>query len=101
MDKIRQRKLEARANRQESMKLRYNPTVEKTVILPQPTNMVKNEVIKVKEKVIPLEKVSKSPVIAVEVKRGRGRPRKETTEKINKVTKHLQAKKTVKGKGKK
>jgi hypothetical protein len=71
------------------------PTVEKTIIqVPQPKALIKNEVMKVSEKV----KI-KTPVIA-ETKRGRGRPRKIVAEKINKSTKHLQEI-TVKGKGKK
>ena len=95
MNKLRQRKMEARAGRLEALRTRDMPTIEKTIVhVPQPKALVKNEVIKVSEKV-----KSKSPKATVEVKRGRGRPRKETTENIKKSTKHLQAI-TVKGKGK-
>ena len=95
MNKLRARKIEARANRQEALHSRGMPTVEKTIIqVPQPKALVKKEVMKV------IEKSNKSPKTTVEVKRGRGRPRKETTENINKSTKHLQVT-TVKGKGKK
>jgi hypothetical protein len=101
------------------MRLRYGDpsTAEKTVVnVPAPINMIKNEPIKaiVKEElVLPVSKkeikkfieakpiIVKSPKEAVEVKRGRGRPRKETTEKIVKPSKHLREKITVKGKGKK
>ena len=92
---MRARKIEARANRQEVLHSRGMPTVEKTIIqVPQPKTLVKKELMKV------IEKSNKSPKTTVEVKRGRGRPRKETTENINKSTKHLQEI-TVKGKGKK
>ena len=98
MNKLRARKIEARANRQEALHSRGMPTVEKTIIqVPQPKALVKKEVMKV------IEKSNKSPKTTVEVKRGRGRPRKETTENINKSTKHLQVNKkvTATGKGKK
>lgn len=88
--------MEARANRLEALHSRGMPTIEKTIIhVPQPKVLIKKEVIKVDEKI-----KSKSPKVTVEVKRGRGRPRKETTENIIKSTKHLQVI-TVKGKGKK
>jgi hypothetical protein len=81
LDKIRQRKLEARAHRQEIL----HPTAEKTKIqLPQPRNLVSN----------------KSPKVTETIKRGRGRPPKVASEKIN-IKKALAGKKTVKGKGKK
>ena len=96
MNKLRARKMEARAGRLEALHSRGMPTIEKTIIqVPQPKALIKKEVIKVDEKI-----KSKSPKATVEVKRGRGRPRKETTENIIKSTQHLQAI-TVKGKGKK
>jgi hypothetical protein len=94
LDKVRERKLEARARRQESL---HGVTAEKTIIqVPQPKNLMsKGEIIKVEKKLI------KSPVIAEVVKRGRGRPPKAKSENIVKNSKALTGKKTVKGKGKK
>lgn len=75
MNRQRQRKLDARARRQESL---HGITAKDTgVKVPQPKNLVKNEVVKVKE-----VKIVKSPVITEVVKRGRGRPPKAMTEKI-------------------
>jgi hypothetical protein len=66
--------MEARASRLERYHTNDKSTIEKTIVqIPQPKNLVKNEGVIVK---------SKSPKVAVEVKRGRGRPRKETTENI-------------------
>jgi hypothetical protein len=88
--------MEARENRLEVLRNRDKPTIEKTIIqLPQPKNLIKKENVKVELK-------SKSPKVAVEVKRGRGRPRKETTENINKSKKVMAGnKKLVSTKGKK
>ena len=88
--------MEARENRLESLRNRDKPTIEKTVVqLPQPKNLVKKENVKVELK-------SKSPKVTVEVRRGRGRPRKETTENINKSKKVMAGnKKLVSTKGKK
>jgi hypothetical protein len=64
LDKVRQRKLDARAHRQEVL----NPTVKKTAIqAPQPKDF--NIVINKK-----LE--NKRPDVAETIKRGRGRPKK-------------------------
>jgi hypothetical protein len=66
---VRQRKLEARAHRQEIL----HPTAEKTIIqVPQPKNLIVNKA------------KNKSPEIAEPVKRGRGRPPKSESDK-NKV----------------
>jgi hypothetical protein len=104
---IRQRKLDARAHRQESL---HGVTTEKTLIkTPQPKNFPVNEIIKLgaplsKElkKEMPLVKkiLIKSPVVTEAIKRGPGRPRKIESEKISKVEKRLTGKKTVKSKGK-
>jgi hypothetical protein len=68
--------MEARASRLERYHTNDKSTIEKTIIhVPQPKNLVKNKGEKTIVK-------SKSPKVAVEVKRGRGRPRKETTENI-------------------
>ncbi len=69
MNKVRQRKLDARARRQESLH-NQGVTAEKTVVkVPQPKALVKKEKIEV--------------VKNVEVKRGRGRPPKVSTSKEN------------------
>ena len=53
--------MEARAGRLEALRTRDMPTIEKTIVhVPQPKALVKNEVIKVSEKV-----KSKLPVVAV------------------------------------
>lgn len=93
MNKVRERKLEARARRQESFNNKYSITAEKTIIqVPQPKSLIKNEIVKAEK--------NKSPVITESTKRGRGRPPKVVSEKIN-SSKALTGKKTVKGKGKK
>ena len=92
MNKVRERKLEARARRQESL---HGVTTEKTIIqVPQPKNMVKkeSEIIKVK---------SKSPEVTEVVRRGPGRPPKMASEKINKKMVTGKAKKLAGTKGKK
>lgn len=93
MNKVRERKLEARARRLESFRNQYGMnTAEKTIIqVPQPKALVKNDPVKVDKN---------KPVLTEPVKRGRGRPPKAVSEKINK-TKALAGKKTAKGKGKK
>lgn len=95
MDKIRQRKMEARAHRQEVL---HGSTVENTVIqMPQPKILIKNDV----DKVI-VKKSIKTPVVAEIIKRGPGRPRKIVSEKIDKKNKgNLKGKKLVSAKGKK
>jgi hypothetical protein len=86
LDKVRQRKLEARAHRQEAL----HPIAKKTILqVPQPKNLIVKETVK----------INKSPVATETVKRGRGRPPKMVSEKIN-TSKALTGKKTVKGKGK-
>ena len=80
MNKIRQRKMEARAHRQEVL---HGSTVENTVIqTPQPKILIKNDA----EKVI-VKKSIKTPVVAEIIKRGPGRPRKIVSEKIEKKNK--------------
>ena len=80
MNKLRQRKLIARENRQASLHSQ-GITVEKTSIeLPQPKALVKKEIVK------------------VEVKRGRGRPPKSLTKLDKKIAQV--AEKTAKGKRK-
>jgi hypothetical protein len=95
LDRVRQRKMEARAHRQEVL---HGSTVENTVIqTPQPKILIKNDAVKiiVKESI-------KTPVVAEIVKRGPGRPRKMISEKIEKKTKgNLKVKKLVSAKGKK
>jgi hypothetical protein len=69
MNRLRQRKLVARENRQASLKSQ-GITVEKTVVkVPQPKALEKKEKVLVEKKKNVLEKV-------LEVKRGRGRPPK-------------------------
>jgi hypothetical protein len=94
MDRNRQRKLEARARRQESLRNR-DTTVEKTANFPEPKNLISNAGIivgkssnmlgkgELKEKVIPLPKIVKSPKETVITKRGRGRPPKVKAEQIS------------------
>ena len=89
MNVVRQRKLEARARRQESL---HGITVEKTNIqVPQPSNFPVNEVVKVgkslskelKKEMPSIKKtVIKSPVVAEIAKRGPGRPRKVVSDLI-------------------
>lgn len=85
MGAARQRKLDARARRQESMATRYNPTAEKTIIqVPQPKALQKNEVVKVNK----IEKVKKV-IEKIPEKRGRGRPPKSVNLKNQKGTKKV------------
>jgi hypothetical protein len=70
LDKQRHRRLEARANRQES--LRKQGTVEKTIDLPQPKVLQKVEKIIVKK--------NELPKVAEVVRRGPGRPPKAISE---------------------
>jgi AT hook motif. len=79
--------MEARAQRQD----RLNPTVKETVQIPNKKNEVKKENVVIK---------SNFPEVAVIEKRGRGRPRKVETEKINIHTKNFQKGKVPAGKGK-
>ena len=89
MNRVRQRKLDARARRQESLH-NQGVTAEKTIVkVPQPKALVKKEKIEV--------------VKNVEVKRGRGRPPK-VSNNVLKESKNVQvtgSKKTAKDKGKK
>jgi len=74
MNRLRQRKLIARENRQASLH-NQGMTVEKTSVkLPQPKALEKKETVKVK-------KEKSIPVVAEVVKRGPGRPPKTTTDK--------------------
>jgi hypothetical protein len=95
LDKVRQRKLEARAHRQEAL----HPTPEKTIIqVPQPRNLVTNFPI-VADKI---KETNKLPKVAEIVKRGRGRPPKAVSEKIDKKKKVISGnKKLASTKGKK
>lgn len=90
MNIVRERKLNARAHRQEIL----HPIAKKTVIqVPQPKELNKKETVIVKTKL---------PEVTEIAKRGRGRPPKAVSDKINKSNKkNLAGKKTVKGKGKK
>jgi hypothetical protein len=89
MGALRQRKLDARARRQESLRNQGMITAEKTIIqAPQPKALKKEEVIKV-------NKVVKNNVKVPE-KRGPGRPPKSVASKNLKGIK-----KTSKGKEKK
>ena len=91
MNRLRQRKLIARENRQASLHSQ-GMTVEKTVIkVPQPKVLEKKEIVKVKEKSI--------PVVAVVVKRGPGRPPKKATDKN--IERRESKSLTVRSKGKK
>ncbi len=93
MGALRQRKLDARARRQESLRNQGMITAEKTIIqVPQPKVLKKEEVIKVNKVT---NKVVKNNVKVPE-KRGPGRPPKSVTSKNLKGIK-----KTSKGKEKK
>jgi hypothetical protein len=82
LDKARHRRIEARERRQESLHNR-GVTVENTSVkFPQPKNMIVKEVVKL-SKLGTNEKINKLPDATVQVKRGRGRPRKESTENIS------------------
>jgi hypothetical protein len=105
MNRARQRRLDARENRQESLHNRGNtvePTVNK-IQVPQPKNFPVKGIVKVKENVIQKNVSVNSPNVTVIEKRGRGRPKKLITDKNNKVeksTKNL-VKKSVKKSAKK
>jgi len=91
MNRLRQRKLDARENRQASLHSQ-GMTVEKTIVkLPQPKALVKKE------------KVLVESVKNVEVKRGRGRPPKASYVNTKEISKAqvVGYKKTMKGKEKK
>lgn len=75
---LKQRKFEARAHRQECL---HATGTNETVQVPQPKNLIKNN------NVIKVEKKSNPPVVTEIAKRGRGRPRKVVSEKINNVNK--------------
>jgi hypothetical protein len=98
MGAAKTRRIEAREHRQESLHNR-GTTVETTIQLPQPKNLVKNEVIKVSENVS-----NKLPKVTEIAKRGRGRPPKAVSDKnitAKKVAKKIGTKKPVVAKGKK
>jgi len=102
LNRQRQRKLEARANRQESLARQGVVTAEKTIIqVLQPKELVKKEKVFVSEK-----KQDKIPVVADIVKRGPGRPPKALSDKNKITTKKVLAmgskkKPTILSKGKK
>ena len=100
MNVTRHRKIEARERRQESLRNR-GITVETTVQLPQPKNLVKKEIVNVESIVKGAIKKNDLPKVTEIVKRGRGRPPKAISEKINTSKKALVGKITTKGKGKK
>jgi hypothetical protein len=83
VNKERQRKLEARARRQESLANAFPATPQE----PKPVKESKQTAIPATEK-----KVIKNKVAVIETKRGRGRPPKSDT--------HLKVKQTSKGKEK-
>ena len=109
MNKVRQRKLEARARRQESLHSQ-GVTVERTIVqVPQPKAFETKKTIKLGEtmskevkKVVPLAKKESINSHGTEaVRRGPGRPPKTASEKISTIgKKQLTGKKTVKGEGK-
>lgn len=93
MISLKQRKFEARAHRQECLHATGN--IE-TVQVPQPKNLIKNS------NVIKVEKKSNPPVVTEIAKRGRGRPRKVVSEKIdNKKNGNSKVKKLASTKGRK
>jgi hypothetical protein len=97
MNRLRQRKLTARENRQASLHSQ-GTTVEKTVIkVPQPKALEKKETVKVEKNV----KESKSKKVLEVVKRGRGRPPKDTSKLENKKALVGTKIKTIKSKGRK
>ena len=104
MDMQRQRKLQARARRQESLKSQ-GITAEKTIVqapIAKPKELIsKDKKVEAKKEIV--KKTIKSHEIAEVVKRGRGRPPKAISEVNNKTItkKNLVGKKTIKGKEKK
>jgi len=80
------------------MGISRSTSVQTIVKVPQPKSFPTNNIIAKKEKVMPLKNKVSSPKETVQVKRGRGRPRKESTENIEK--KQLSGQKTGKGKEK-
>jgi len=87
MGALRQRKLDARARRQESLHNQGAVTAEKTipVQVPQPKNLMKKEPVKV----------------VAEVKRGRGRPPKSGLATSKKTVAGSKMKRPISKKGKK
>jgi hypothetical protein len=92
VNRLRQRKLDARAHRQECLHATGN--IETVIQVPQPKNLIKKEVVNVEKKI--------NPVITGTVKRGRGRPPKAVSEKIDSKKKAISGnKKPVSAKGRK
>jgi hypothetical protein len=91
LDRARQRRIDARERRQESLHNRGVTSDTTIVKLPQPRNMIKDEVVKVKKTI---------PEVPVVAKRGRGRPPKQVADNNKNSKKQLVGKKTIKGKEK-
>jgi hypothetical protein len=92
MNKVRQRKMNARAHRQECLHTTEN--IETIIQIPNSKNKIKNVEIKAENRT--------NTVVTETIKRGRGRPPKEVSEKIEKKnTGNFKAKKLVSAKGKK
>jgi hypothetical protein len=70
---LKQRKIDARAHRQECLHATGN--IETVAQFPQPKNLIKNEEVKVEKKI--------NTVVTGTIKRGRGRPPKAVSEKID------------------
>jgi hypothetical protein len=96
MGAARDRRIEAREHRQESLRNR-GITVEKTVQLPPPKNFDKESIKTIKKEIV---KTNKFPVVTEVVKRGRGRPPKAISDLNKKNKKDLVVKKNTKAKEK-
>jgi hypothetical protein len=82
----------ARAHRQECLHATANP--ETIIQVPQPKNLIKNAEVKVEKKI--------NIVVTGTIKRGRGRPPKTVSEKIDNKKKAISGnKKPVSAKGRK
>lgn len=98
MNRTRQRKLAARARRQESL---HKVTAEKTIVqVPQPKALQKKEEVK---SVVTKKETTKKikPSVPEIAKRGRGRPPKAVSEKIENKKAIVGTKKLTSAKGKK
>jgi hypothetical protein len=73
LTKLKQRKFEARAHRQECLHATGN--IETVIQVPQPKNLIKNVEVNVEKKI--------NTVVTGTIKRGRGRPPKVVSEKID------------------
>lgn len=75
----RQRRIEAREKRQESLHTRGVTANANVINVPQPKNLVIKEKVTVKE----VAKKNNLPKVAETIKRGRGRPPKVVSDKNN------------------